>query len=88
VNPSGDRISGESLIVPAGGKHLMYRVGQWWVATAGFPGVFRYPTSKAFTAEIAEYAEKPKMFRIGLALAGFLGELGVLGGEFFLEVWC
>ena len=52
------------------------------------PWGFPISYERAFTAEIDEYAEKPKMFRIGLALAGFLGELGVLGGEFFLEVWC
>jgi hypothetical protein len=42
----------------------------------GFP--LSWP-SKAFTAEVAEYAEKRKIFKTGLIR--LLGDLGVLGGE-------
>jgi hypothetical protein len=61
VNPSGDRISSESLPVPAAREHLMYRVGQCRVGLgliAGRTRIFRYPNGKALTTEIAEYAEK------------------------------
>ena len=73
---------GRSLIPQAGSG--IAHVSSWstWGGGPASPQFSDILPGKAFTAEIAEYAEKSKDIEVGQK--GFLGELGVLGGNRFL----